>query len=159
MNSLVDHRVIQALYRASQAGVKIDLCIRGICCLRPGVPGVSDNIRVMSVIGRFLEHERVFVFGPEGKQSFFLSSADWMPRNLYRRVEVMFPVESEKLREQIRHEVIGPLRADRGCAYELDAQGEYQRRPLPEGKTHRRMQAEVMDRVQHRGSSPPGNGV
>jgi polyphosphate kinase len=159
MNSLVDHRVIQALYRASQAGVKIDLCIRGICCLRPGVPGVSDNIRVMSVIGRFLEHERVFVFGPEGKQSFFLSSADWMPRNLYRRVEVMFPVESEKLREQIRHEVIEPLRADRGCAYELDPQGEYQRRPLPEGKTHRRMQAEVMDRVQHRGSSPPGNGV
>jgi polyphosphate kinase len=112
------------------------------------------------VIGRFLEHERVFVFGPEGKQSFFLSSADWMPRNLYRRVEVMFPVESEKLREQIRHEVIEPLRADRGCAYELGADGDYRKRPLPEGKTHRRYQAEVMDRVQHRGSSPPdGNGV
>jgi polyphosphate kinase len=160
MNSLVDQRVIQALYRAAQAGVKIELCIRGICCLRPGLPGVSDNIRVMSVIGRFLEHERVFVFGPEGKESFFLSSADWMPRNLDRRVEVMFPVESEKLREQIRHEVIAPLRADRGCAYELDPQGEYQRRPLLEGKTHRRMQAEVMDRVQHRGATGSnGNGA
>jgi polyphosphate kinase len=153
MNSLVDNRIIQALYQASQAGVKIDLCIRGICCLRPGVAGVSDNIRVVSVVGRFLEHERVFVFGPEGKQSFFLASADWMPRNLYKRVEVMFPVESQKLREQIRHEVIEPLWADRGCAYALGTDGEYRQSPPPEGKTHRRMQAEVMDRVQHRGSN------
>jgi polyphosphate kinase len=159
MNSLVDNRVVQALYRASRAGVKIDLCIRGICCLRPGVPGVSDNIRVHSVVGRFLEHERVLVFGPEGSQSFFLSSADWMPRNLDRRVEVMFPVESEKLREQIRHEVIEPLAADRGCAYELGPSGEYQRRALPPDKTHRRMQAEVLDRVQHRGTTPGGNGA
>ena len=158
MNSLVDNRVVQALYRASRAGVKIDLCIRGICCLRPGVPGVSENIRVHSVVGRFLEHERVLVFGPEGSQSFFLSSADWMPRNLDRRVEVMFPVESERLREQIRHEVIDPLAADRGCAYELGNSGEYQRRTLPPDKTHRRMQAEVLDRVQHRGSTP-GNGA
>jgi polyphosphate kinase len=93
MNSLVDVRVIEALYRASMAGVPIDLCVRGICCLRPGPPGISANVRVTSVLGRYLEHERVFVFGPEGAEKIFLASADWMPRNLDRRVEVMFPVE------------------------------------------------------------------
>ncbi len=154
MNSLVDVRVIQALYRASQAGVPIELCVRGICCLRPGVPGVSDNIRVISVLGRFLEHERVFVFGAAGRESFFLSSADWMPRNLERRVEVLFPVEAERLRDQIRQEVIGPLRADRGCAYEMSQDGLYARRPTPGGQVHRSAQAEVMDRVQGRNGSP-----
>jgi polyphosphate kinase len=162
MNSLLDTRVIQALYRASQAGVPIDLCVRGICCLRPGVPGVSENIRVISVLGRFLEHERVFVFGPEGKESFFLASADWMPRNLDRRVEVMFPVESERLREQIRQEVIEPLRAERGTAYEMKPDGTYQRRSCPQTQSPRTVQAEVLDRVQARGTSsgpPAGNGT
>jgi polyphosphate kinase len=155
LNSLVDLRVIQALYRASQAGVPIVLQVRGICCLRPGVPGVSDNIRVVSVLGRFLEHERVFVFGPAGKKSFFLSSADWMPRNLDRRVEVMFPIESEKLREQIRQEVIEPLHADQGCAYEMDAEGVYTRRPAPADRPPRSAQAEALDRVNRRASSAP----
>ena len=102
LNALVDVQVIQALYRASGAGVRITLCVRGVCCLRPGIPGVSENIRVMSILGRFLEHERVLVFGPAGEEEFFLSSADWMPRNLHRRVEILFPVESPALREQIR---------------------------------------------------------
>jgi polyphosphate kinase len=150
MNSLVDVRVIQALYRASQAGVPIFLVVRGICCLRPGVPGVSQTIKVLSIIGRYLEHERVFAFGPEGKESFFLSSADWMPRNLIRRVEVLFPVESEPLREQIRNEVIAPsLAADAG-AYVMNADGVYQRAPTAEG--HRDAQAQVLERVLRRGS-------
>jgi len=153
LNALVDLRVIQALYRASQAGVSIELLVRGICCLRPGVPGVSDNIRVLSVLGRFLEHERVFVFGPEGREQFFLASADWMPRNLDRRVEVMFPIESDKLREQVRQEVIEPLHADQGCAYEMDASGEYARRPTPPDRPLRSAQTEAMERVNRRASS------
>jgi polyphosphate kinase len=128
LNALVDVRAIRALYTASMAGVSIDLCIRGICCLRPGRPGVSDNIRVRSIIGRFLEHERVFVFGPPGDEQFFLCSADWMPRNFDRRVETMFPVESERLREQIRQEVLEPALADNASAYQMDERGTYVRR-------------------------------
>jgi polyphosphate kinase len=152
MNSLVDVRVIQALYRASQAGVPIFLVVRGICCLRPGIPGVSQNIQVLSIIGRYLEHERVFAFGPEGKESFFLSSADWMPRNLNRRVEVLFPVESEPLREQIRSEVIAPALAADSGAYVMNADGVYHRGPTAEG--HRDAQAQVWERVLRRGSPP-----
>ncbi|HEY2901506.1 MAG TPA: polyphosphate kinase 1 [Polyangia bacterium] len=149
MNALVDMRVIQSLYRASMAGVPIDLCIRGVCCLRPGIAGVSENIRVISVVGRFLEHERVFVFGAAGEEEVFLSSADWMPRNLYRRVEVMFPVLSEKLREQIRHEVVEPALHDNSRAYLMDAAGEdHRRHPDPEvGSPPRSAQDEVLDRV------------
>jgi polyphosphate kinase len=151
MNSLVDVRVIQALYRASMAGVPIDLCIRGICCLRPGVPGVSENIRVTSILGRFLEHERVFMFGPEGAETFFLGSADWMPRNLNRRVEVMFPVEAAPLREQIRNEVVEPALADNESAYEMHADGVYSRRvSASEGASKRNAQAEVLERVLRR---------
>jgi len=144
-------RVIQALYRASMAGVPIDLCIRGICCLRPGVAGVSENIRVTSILGRFLEHERVFMFGPEGAESFFLGSADWMPRNLNRRVEVMFPVESPPLRDQIRNEVVEPALADNESAYEMHPDGVYTRRTAPgEGAAKRNAQAEVLERVLRR---------
>ena len=153
MNALVDVRVIQALYRASIAGVPVDLCIRGICCLRPGIPGVSEKIRVISVLGRFLEHERVFVFGAPGEEEFFLSSADWMPRNLYRRVEVMFPVMAEKLREQIRHEVVEPALLDNTRAYQMNADGEYERR-RPDaheaGAGPRSAQDDVLDRVLRR---------
>ncbi len=136
MNSLVEMRAIKALYRASQAGVKIDLVIRGICCLRPGVPGISENIRVRSIVGRFLEHPRAFVFGTPGREKFFLSSADWMPRNFYERVELFFPIESERLREMIRREVVDPaLRAD-VRAYELQADGTYKKVPSNGGPSY-----------------------
>ncbi len=101
MNALVDPEVIRALYRASEAGVKIDLLVRGICCLRPGLPTVSENIQVLSVVDRFLEHARIFYFEAGGKREVYLSSADWMPRNFVRRVEVMFPVEDAGLRDRL----------------------------------------------------------
>ena len=147
MNALVDVRVIQALYRASAAGVKIDLCVRGVCCLRPGVPGVSENIRVFSIVGRFLEHERVFLFGAPGEEQWFLSSADWMPRNLHRRVEVMFPVEAPTLREQLRREVIEPALADTAFAYDMRADGTYVRRVPAEGVPARGAQSEALERT------------
>jgi polyphosphate kinase len=134
MNSLVDGRVCRALYRASMAGVAIDLIVRGICCLRPGLPGISENIRVRSIVGRFLEHPRVFVFGPENRERFYLSSADWMPRNFNDRVEVLFPVEAEALRDQIRREVIEPALRPDTLAYELHADGSYQRVPEDESQ-------------------------
>ncbi|HEY6476362.1 MAG TPA: polyphosphate kinase 1 [Polyangia bacterium] len=150
LNALVDGRVIQALYRASGAGVRITLCVRGVCCLRPGIPGVSDNIRVMSILGRFLEHERVLVFGPPGEEELFLSSADWMPRNLHRRVEILFPVESPALREQIKQEVLEPARADNAYAYDMNAEGAYTRRVTADGETSRGAQGEVFDRIVRR---------
>ena len=150
LNALVDVPVIQALYRASQAGVPITLCVRGVCCLRPGIAGVSDNIRVMSILGRFLEHERVLVFGPPGEEEFFLSSADWMPRNLHRRVEIMFPVESPALREQIRQEVLGPALADNAFAYDMNAEGAYTRRAPQAGEPPRGAQLEVFEGVVRR---------
>jgi len=147
LNALVDMRVIQALYRASMAGVSIDLCIRGICCLRAGVPGVSDNIRVVSIVGRFLEHERVFAFGPAGEEEFYLSSADWMPRNLYRRVEILFPVEDKTLRERLRHEVMEPALDPNRQAYRMDATGLYTREVIQGDEPKRGAQEQVMERV------------
>jgi polyphosphate kinase len=144
MNSLVDTRVIKALYRASRAGVRIELVVRGICCLRPAVAGVSENIRVRSIIGRFLEHPRVFVFGSEGREQFFLSSADWMPRNFNERVEVLFPIASERLREMIRREVIEPALRPDVRAYELRADGSYSRVP-PDGSPSVCAQALTLD--------------
>jgi polyphosphate kinase len=129
MNSLVDGRVMNALYRASIAGVRIELVVRGVCCLRPGMPGISDNIRVRSIVGRFLEHPRVFVFGGEGRERFFASSADWMPRNFYERVEVLFPIESERLREQIRREVVEPSLRPDVRAHFLGSDGTYRVAP------------------------------
>jgi polyphosphate kinase len=130
LNALVDPEVIRALYRASGAGVKIELLVRGACSLRPGLPGVSENIRVRSLLGRFLEHERVFAFGAEGEEDIYLASADWMPRNLDRRVELLFPIKSEPLRRQVLEECIYPLADDDCGAYEMDATGCY-RRPSP----------------------------
>ena len=128
LNALVDPELIRELYQASCAGVTIELVVRGVCCLRPGLPGISQRIRVYSLLGRFLEHERVFLFGPEGEEEFFLSSADWMPRNLDRRVEVLFPVVNEALRTRIRNECLFPLQLDNLRVYEMSADGAYTRR-------------------------------
>jgi polyphosphate kinase len=125
LNSLVDHQVIEALYRASQAGVPIDIVARGICSLRPGVPGLSETIRVRSVVDRFLEHSRVYVFGPDEEASVFLSSADWMPRNFFRRVEVMFPVLDPELSGRILREIIPVYLADNTRARVLDSAGQF----------------------------------
>jgi polyphosphate kinase len=125
MNSLVDSTVIRALYTASQAGVEIDLMVRGICCLRPGVPGVSERIRVLSVVDRFLEHSRVFAFGAGQSAEVWMSSADWMPRNFLRRVEVMFPVEDPAIRQRLLDEVLGVSLKDNVKARRLQVDGTY----------------------------------
>src|SRR5580693_7429156 len=112
MNALLDKNIITALYGASQAGVKIDLIVRGVCALRPGVRGVSDNIRVRSIVGRFLEHSRIYFFGNGGEEEIYIGSADWMPRNLYERVEVLVPLRDEFLRERVRREILDAYLAD-----------------------------------------------
>jgi len=127
MNALVDSQVIRALYRASQAGVRIDLIIRGICCLKPGVPGLSDTIRVTSIVGRFLEHTRVMVFENDGDPEVYFSSADWMPRNLNRRVEAMFLVEESVVKERLLHHILPTILADNVKSYVLQPDGSYVR--------------------------------
>jgi len=119
--------VIQALYRASQAGVEIDLIVRGMCALRPGVRGVSDRIRVRSIVGRLLEHSRIYSFANAGDEELYLGSADWMPRNLYERVEVVFPVLDPLLRQRVRQEILEAYLADTAKARMLDANGDYLR--------------------------------
>ncbi len=119
MNSLVDAGVIKALYRASQAGVQIDLIIRGICCLRPGIAGLSENIRVRSIIGRFLEHSRIFYFQNGGDEEILCGSADWMPRNFFRRVEIIFPILDPNLRARIKSEILLPALLDNTGAREI----------------------------------------
>ena len=127
MNSLADPEVIRALYRASQAGVKVELIIRGICCLRPGVPGVSENIRVISIVDRFLEHHRIWFFENGGKQEVWLASADWMTRNFVRRVEIAFPVEDPSAKGRIIEEILGTALADNVKARALQPDGSYLR--------------------------------
>ncbi|MDJ0595152.1 MAG: polyphosphate kinase 1 [Pleurocapsa sp. MO_226.B13] len=129
MNSLVDQQVIQTLYQASQVGVEIDLIVRGICCLRPGLPGFSDKIRVISIIGRFLEHSRIFYFHNNGEEEIYIGSADWMTRNLSRRVEAVTPIESPEIFQDLQ-EVLGVMLADNRKAWELQPDGTYiQRKP------------------------------
>lgn len=151
MNALVDPTVIRALYRASQAGVPIDLAVRGICCLRPGVPGVSENIRVASVVGRFLEHSRAFAFGLGEDEEIYITSADWMPRNFFARVELMVPVLDEKAKEKIRQEVLGPFRTDNCRARDLQSDGAYVRRHPASGDAPRDSQHDLVDRLARRG--------
>lgn len=127
MNALVDDDIIRALYRASQAGVKIDLIVRGICCLRPGIKGVSDNITVRSIVGRFLEHSRVFYFYHGGEELVFCSSADWMPRNLYQRVEVCFPIEEKRPRDQVINLGLLNYLSDNTQSWMLQSDGSYRR--------------------------------
>ena len=126
LNALVEPRSIQALYAASQAGVEVDLIVRGMCALRPGVPGVSERIRVRSVVGRFLEHTRVFYFQNGGEAEVYCGSADWAERNFFRRVEVCFPILDEALRTRVTDELMLYL-ADNQQAWELLADGAYRR--------------------------------
>ena len=127
MNSLLDKNIVQALYRASQAGVEIDLLVRGICSLRPGIRGVSDRIRVRSIVGRFLEHSRIFCFENGGEQEVYLGSADWMPRNLHERVEVLFPLKNPLLRDRVRYEILAAYMADNLKSRFLQKDGRYLR--------------------------------
>lgn len=127
MNALLDKNVITALYRASQAGVPIDLIVRGICALRPGVRGVSDHIRVRSIVGRFLEHSRIFYFLNGGSEEVYMGSADWMPRNLYERVEVLTPLKDEQLAHRVRHEILEAYLADVTKTRFLQSNGSYLR--------------------------------
>ncbi|HHP7246163.1 MAG TPA: polyphosphate kinase 1, partial [Elainellaceae cyanobacterium] len=129
MNALVDPDIISTLYEASQAGVKIDLIVRGICCLRPGIKGISDNIQVISIVGRFLEHSRIFYFHNGGQEEVFIGSADWMPRNLDRRVEAVTPMEESEIAKDLQ-EILGVMLADNRQAWELQSDGSYvQRHP------------------------------
>ena len=129
MNSLVDQQVIQALYKASQAGVEIDLIVRGICCLRPGLEKISDNIRVISIIGRFLEHSRIYYFHNDGDEEVYIGSADWMTRNLSRRVEAVTPIDSPEIFKDLQ-EILGVMLADNRKAWELQPDGSFvQRKP------------------------------
>jgi polyphosphate kinase len=145
LNSLVDYRTIEALYRASQAGVPIELMVRGICCLRPGLPGISENIRVTSIVDRFLEHSRIFVFSPDDEAKIFLSSADWMPRNFHRRVEVMFPIEAPDLKERILKEVIPTYLGDNQRTRLLKPDGTYVRVLPHDGERPHRSQQEFLE--------------
>ncbi|MFL5620940.1 MAG: polyphosphate kinase 1 [Gemmatimonadaceae bacterium] len=148
MNALVDPEVIDGLYRASQAGVEIDLIVRGICCLRPGVPNVSDRIRVMSIVGRFLEHSRVWHFHNGGNDELYIGSADWMPRNFLRRVEAAVPVEAPQLQERLRS-LLETCLEDNRQAWDLGADGEWvQRKPRGEVRsTHVRLLADSWGRT------------
>jgi polyphosphate kinase len=151
MNSLVDTVLIDELYAASQAGVDIDLIIRGICCLTPGVPGLSERIRVRSIVGRYLEHSRVYYFANgngEGQPLYLIGSADWMPRNLDRRIEVLAPVQDPELQVRLR-EFLGIELADDVLAWTLGSDGRWSRVP-PGGSvdTHVRLQQVTVERAQ-----------
>jgi len=127
MNALVDAKLIRRLYEASMAGVKVDLLVRGICCLRPGVPGVSENIRVTSIVGRFLEHSRIYYFANGGAEEIYMGSADLMPRNLDRRVETIFPVDSAEIKARIVEEILSIQMSDNLKTRELQPDGSYKR--------------------------------
>jgi polyphosphate kinase len=150
MNSLVDEDVISALYAAAQAGVQIQLMVRGICCLRPGVKGASENIQVRAVIDRYLEHSRIFHFGNDGQDEVYLASADWMPRNFRRRVEVMWPIDDETLRQRVLEEILGTMWADNCKSWELQADGSYNRVPPDKDGALVRGQVRFMEAARER---------
>jgi polyphosphate kinase len=146
MNSLVDQRCIEALYRASMAGVRIDLNVRGICCLRPGVEGVSENIRVVSVVGQFLEHSRIYSFHRGDEHSYWIGSADLMPRNLDNRVELLVPVDSDTLKGELE-DTLERCFADDSFAWELQEDGSWKRRPGGERCVHAELRERALERA------------
>jgi polyphosphate kinase len=145
MNQLQDPDLIRELYRASQAGVPIDLNVRGLCCLRPGVAGLSESIRVYSVLGRFLEHGRIYRFGNDGHPQYFIGSADWMKRNLDRRVETLAPVEDPTLKAEL-DAILKVYEEDNHSAWDLQADGNYVRRRPADGEAPRPSQQVFADR-------------
>jgi polyphosphate kinase len=157
VNSLVDSKIIQALYKASQAGVRIDLIVRGICCLRPGFPRLSENITVRSIVDRFLEHSRIFYFENACQPQIYLSSADWMPRNFFHRIELAFPIEDGNLRERLITEMLYRWLADTAKARFLAPDGTYYRTEMRNGQLHR-SQAEFMELVQKQERIISANG-
>jgi polyphosphate kinase len=147
LNGLLEPVVVQAVYRASQAGVKIDIICRGVCALRPGIPGLSENIRVMSVVDRFLEHSRIFYFGNAGDPQVYIGSADWMDRNLSRRVEVVFPIEPPELKQRLIRDILEVSLADNAKAREMQPDGTYQRLKLKPGEPIVRSQVKFLEQA------------
>jgi polyphosphate kinase len=155
VNSLAEERIIQALYGASRAGVKTELIVRGVCCLRPGVKGLSENITVRSIVDRFLEHPRVFYFENACQPRVFISSADWLPRNMFRRIELMVPIEDGVLQQRIVGEILALPLADNVKARLLDNDGSYARVRRGEGEPPRRSQPEFVERAANGAAQPP----
>ena len=151
MNSLCDKEIIAALYEASAAGVEIDLIIRGICCLKTGIPKISEHIHVRSIVGNFLEHARIFYFRNGGNEEFYMGSADWMPRNLDKRVEILFPVEDPGVREEVRH-ILEIQLEDNVKAHILQPDGSYEKIDK-RGKTLLNAQEYFCEEAQNRGKT------
>jgi len=146
VNALTEPKLIRAFYKASMAGVSIDLIVRGVCCLRPGVEGISQNIRVRSIIGRFLEHSRVYWFANDGDPLLYLASADLMERNLDRRVETAFPIQGKKLQQRVRN-ALDLYLTDNTSAMLLQPDGQYVRAPFAEGDTPRNVQMQLLEKL------------
>ena len=149
MNSLLEPEIIEALYEASQAGVEIDLIVRGVCALRPGLPGLSNNIRVRSIVGRFLEHARIFYFWANGAENLYLSSADWMERNFFRRIELCFPILDERLKKRVLREGLRLYLNDNAQCWTMDSAGHYSRR-VTRGARHGAQDALLADLAENR---------
>jgi polyphosphate kinase len=155
MNALEDTEIIESLYQASQAGVKIDLIVRGFCCLRPGSPGLSDNIRVISIVGRFLEHSRIFWFHNLGQEEIYMGSADWMSRNLSHRVEAATPIENPLLFQRVR-EILDIMLADNRQAWDLSPDGAWRQRHPAAGEAELASQTQLMELALQRQHAPAG---
>jgi polyphosphate kinase len=156
MNALIDERTIRALYRASQAGVRIDLIVRGICCLRPGIPGISDNIRVRSILDRFLEHSRIYYFHNGGSPEIYSGSADWMPRNFKKRAEILYPIQDQALKTRIIDEILMTYLTDNVKTRLMQPDGSYQRvRRAPNDKPVRSQSALIAIARKGGVKSPP----
>jgi polyphosphate kinase len=144
LNQLVDTGIIDRLYEASKAGVAIDLIVRGVCCLRPGVPGMSDNIRVTSILDRFLEHSRLYYFNNGGEPEIYSGSADLMPRNFFKRVEILYPIESQELKKRVTDEILAIYLRDNVKARLMMPDGSYTRIEPQKGEQPHRSQAELI---------------